>query len=99
MLQHQAQVTELNEVVLQLFCESACNSLVICMQFLHLHQDYEYNLELLDGRDAELEKYDANFEALKQDLQDRDQLVAQLQSGLAHADSGKSLALDIHACM
>lgn len=59
-------------------------------QFLQLQQDYEYNLELLDGRDAELEKYDTDFEGLKHELSARNQLAAQLRSELAHADSGMS---------
>lgn len=63
---------------------------MVCPQFLQLQQDYEYNLELLDGRDAELEKYDTDFEGLKHQLSARDQLVAELQSELAHADSGMS---------
>ena len=61
---------------------------MLCSQFLQLQQDYEYNLELLDGRDAELEKYDTDFDNLKHDLSARDQLVAQLRSKLAQADSG-----------
>ena len=63
---------------------------MVCPQFLQLQQDYEYSLELLDGRDAELEKYDTDFEGLKHQLSARDQLVAELQSELAHADSGTS---------
>ena len=63
---------------------------MVCPQFLQLQQDYEYNLELLDGRDAELEKYDTDFESLRHQLSARDQLVAELQSELAHADSGMS---------
>lgn len=69
-----------------------------CLQFVQLQQDYDYNLELLDARDAELEKYDTDFEALRQELSARDQLVAQLRSGLAHADSGKS-SIDIVNCI
>ena len=67
-----------------------------CLQFVQLQQDYEYNLELLDARDAELEKYDTDFEALKQELSGRDQLVAQLRSSLAHAHSGKSSIDDVN---
>lgn len=71
------------------------NLLTVCLQFHHLQQDYEYNLELLDGRDAELEQYDTQSAALKQELLAQEQLVAQLRSGLAHAGSGKFLTCQI----
>lgn len=58
------------------------------LQFLHLQQDYEYNLELLDGRDAELERYDKDFDAIRQELATRDQHIQQLSLGLAKAGSG-----------
>ena len=57
-------------------------------QFLHLQQDYEYNLELLDGRDAELERYDKEFDTIRRELAARDHLVSQLQTALAKAESG-----------
>ena len=60
------------------------------LQFLHLQQDYQYNLELLDGRDAELEQYDKNFDCSRQELAARDAVISQLRTGLAKADSGAS---------
>ena len=71
--------------------------MLYCVQFLHLQQDYEYNLELLDGRDAELEKYDAEHESLKLELSAQEQLVAQLRSALAQADSGEVTSLSYAA--
>jgi len=53
-----------------------------------LQQDYEYNLELLDGRDAELERYDKEFEAVRQELAAREHLVSHLRTALAKAESG-----------
>ena len=66
-----------------MYSERAC-----CLQFFHLQQDYEYNLELLDGRDAELERYDKEFDAVKQELASKEQLVAQLRTALTQAESG-----------
>ncbi|KAL3130258.1 Coiled-coil domain-containing protein 57 [Trebouxia sp. C0009 RCD-2024] len=56
-------------------------------KFLHLQQDYEYNLELLDGRDAELERYDKDFDAMRQELAAKDGLIAELHACLAKAES------------
>lgn len=58
------------------------------MQFLHLQQDYEYNLELLDGRDAELDRYDKDFDTIRQELAAKDSLISQLHARLAKAESG-----------
>ena len=60
----------------------------LLLQFLHLQQDYEYNLELLDGRDAELERYDKEFDALGHQLAAKDSAISHMQARLAKADSG-----------
>ena len=64
----------------------------LLLQFLHLQQDYEYNLELLDGRDAELERYDKEFDAIGQELAAKDSLMTQLHARLAKAESGLHLS-------
>ena len=61
------------------------------LQFAHLQQDYEYNLELLDGRDAELERYDKEFDAIRQELVAHDGLISQLHARLGKAESGTCL--------
>ncbi|DBA74086.1 TPA: Coiled-coil domain-containing protein 57 [Trebouxia sp. C0004] len=63
-------------------------------KFLHLQQDYEYNLELLDGRDAELERYDKEFDAIRQELAAREHLVCQLRTALAKAESDAQVEKD-----
>ncbi len=70
---------------------------MLCIQFLHLQQDYEYNLELLDGRDAELERYDKEFDAIRQELAAREHLISQLRTALAKAESGIEIKLPCHA--
>lgn len=60
----------------------------LLLQFLHLQQDYEYNLELLDGRDAELERYDKDFDAMRQELAAKDDRISELHARLAKAESG-----------
>lgn len=67
------------------------------IQFLHLQQDYEYNLELLDGRDAELERYDKEFDSIRRELAARDHLVSQLRTALAKAESGAATKLPHHS--
>ena len=59
-----------------------------CLQFLHLKQDYEYNLELLDGRDAELERYDKEFDDVKREVVAKDVIIGQMRSRLAKSESG-----------
>ena len=66
------------------------DSFNVPLQFLHLQQDYEYNLELLDGRDAELEQYDKDFDAVRQELAGREGLISQLHTRLAKTESGLS---------
>lgn len=65
---------------------------MLLLQFLHLQQDYEYNLELLDGRDAELERYDKEHDAIGQELAAKDSLMTQLHACLAKAESGLPLS-------
>lgn len=62
--------------------------MTLLVQFLHLQQDYEYNLQLLDGRDAELERYDKEFDANAQELAAKNSLISQLHARLAKAESG-----------
>ena len=61
---------------------------LFCLQFLHLKQDYEYNLELLDGRDAELERYDKEFDDLRREVAAKDAIIGQMRSSLAKSESG-----------
>lgn len=63
---------------------------------MHLQQDYEYNLELLDGRDDELERYDKEFDAIRQELAAREHLISQLRTALAKAESGIETNLLCH---
>lgn len=62
--------------------------MTLLVQFLHLQQDYEYNLQLLDGRDAELERYDKEFDTNTQELAAKTNLISQLHARLAKAESG-----------
>ena len=71
------------------------NSLSLLLQFLHLRQDYEYNLELLDGRDAELERYDKHFDGIRQELAAKDKISNELRSSLAKAETGQGCTYDI----
>ncbi|KAK9824627.1 hypothetical protein WJX72_011837 [[Myrmecia] bisecta] len=56
-------------------------------KLLLLQQDFEYNLQLLDGRDEELERYDAEFANLGASLADKDRMLAEYRSALAELES------------
>ena len=63
------------------------------LQLLLLHRDFEYNLKLLDGRDAELQRYDAQFSELRAELVQRDGLIAEMRLAVAQAESGEKRCL------
>lgn len=63
------------------------------LQLLLLHRDFEYNLQLLDGRDAELQRYDAQFSELRAELAQRDGLISDMRLAMAQAESGEMLCL------
>ena len=47
--------------------------------FLKLREDFQYNLKLLEDRDAELERYDALFASMKAVMRDREGEVSELR--------------------
>ncbi|KAK9916848.1 hypothetical protein WJX75_007800 [Coccomyxa subellipsoidea] len=59
----------------------------VSSRFLQLQQDFKYNLELLDGRDAELIQYEAEVNDLQSGLEQQGGLVEELQSFLAKAQA------------
>ena len=63
------------------------------LQLLLLHRDFEYNLKLLDGRDAELQRYDAQFSELRAELVQREGLISEMRLAVAQAESGGELCL------
>ena len=60
----------------------------MCPQFEQLKNDFRYNLGLLEDRDSELEKYDAEQSLMAASLADKEQLLAELQRLHADAMSG-----------
>ncbi len=64
----------------------------VSSRFLQLRQDFEYNLQLLDGRDAELMQYEAEVEGLQSGLEQQGCLVEELQASLSKAQTGKTFA-------
>ena len=63
------------------------------LQLLLLHRDFEYNLKLLDGRDAELQRYDAQSSEMRAELAQRDGLISDMRLAVAQAESGERLYL------
>ncbi|EIE22162.1 hypothetical protein COCSUDRAFT_55861 [Coccomyxa subellipsoidea C-169] len=59
----------------------------VSSRFLQLRQDFEYNLQLLDGRDAELMQYEAEVEGLQSGLEQQGCLVEELQASLSKAQT------------
>jgi hypothetical protein len=61
-------------------------------QMAELTHDFQYNLQLLAERDAELERYDTSSSQSNQLLAARAATITQLQAALADAQSGKATA-------
>lgn len=59
------------------------------VQFEELKQDFQYNLQLLSDRDAELERYDASTAELTAALEQKTQNNTDLKAALAQAQSGE----------
>lgn len=57
-------------------------------KFEQLKQDFEYNLKLLDERDSELDKYDAEFSVAAASLADKDRQMAELQALVDELQTG-----------
>jgi hypothetical protein len=58
-------------------------------QFEELKGDFQYNLQLLAERDAELEQADAAAASAAAELAAKGNTIAQLQSQLTQAESGE----------
>lgn len=58
------------------------------LQLEQLKSDFQYNLELLEARDAELSAFDAEHAALMAAVADRDRQLAELQALCAEAQAG-----------
>ena len=58
-------------------------------QLVELKGDFQYNLQLLAERDAELERLDANSAQLEAETAAKAASVLQLRSALAQAQSGE----------
>jgi hypothetical protein len=52
-----------------------------------LKEDFQYNLKLIEGRDAELERYDATFAEVKKVVRDRDVELSEIKIQLADAQA------------
>jgi hypothetical protein len=52
-----------------------------------LKEDFQYNLKLIEGRDAELERYDATFAEVKKVVRDRDVELSEVKIQLADAQA------------
>ncbi len=64
----------------------------VSAKFLQLQRDFAYNLQLLDGRDAELVQYDAEAAGLAADADAKTQLAEQMRAAAAHAQAGARAA-------
>lgn len=62
------------------------------LHFEELKGDFQYNLQLLAERDAELEQADTAASSAAADLAAKASTIMQLQSQLAQAQSGMHLA-------
>ncbi len=68
-----------------------CFSCLYFVQFDELRSDFQYNLQLLGERDAELERYDASTAQLTAAVHEHAQYAAQLQAELNAARAGGSM--------
>ncbi|CAL8467325.1 g6862 [Coccomyxa elongata] len=59
----------------------------VSSRFLQLQQDFQYNLQLLDGRDAELSQFEAEVEGLQSALEQKGSMVDELQASLTQAQT------------
>ncbi|BDA40384.1 probable NF-kappa-B essential modulator at N-terminal half [Coccomyxa sp. Obi] len=59
----------------------------VSSRFLQLQQDFQYNLQLLDGRDAELSQFEAEVEGLQSALEQKGCMVDELQALLTQAQT------------
>jgi hypothetical protein len=59
------------------------------LQFNQLRADFEYNLQLLEDRDAELAQYDSNAALQAAAAADKDRQLSEMQAALQHALSGE----------
>ena len=65
----------------------------VSARFLQLQQDFAYNLQLLDGRDAELAQYDAEVASLAADSEAKVQLAEQMRAAAVPAQAGGQAAV------
>ncbi len=63
---------------------------IVSSRFLQLQQDFQYNLQLLDGRDAELGQFEAEVEGLQSALEQKGSVVDELQASLTQAQTGQA---------
>lgn len=68
-------------------------------QFEELKGDFQYNLQLLAERDAELEQADTAASSAAAELAAKANTITQLQSQLAQAQSGTPRLLPLAPCM
>lgn len=61
----------------------------VSRQLLQLQADFQYNLQLLDNRDAELGQYDARVDALTALLQEKQHEAERFQKAATDAQKGK----------
>lgn len=69
--------------------ESQSQSKQLQSQFEELKSDFQYNLQLLAERDAELQQADTAAAATAAELATKTSTIAQLQAQLSHAQSGE----------
>lgn len=63
-------------------------------QMSALKDDFQYNLKLLEGRDSELEKFEALLQTMTAQAEDKDALLARLRSDAAEMESGAPCLLE-----
>jgi chromosome segregation ATPase len=68
-------------------------------QFEELKGDFQYNLQLLAERDAELEQADTSASSAIAELAAKANTITQLQSQLAQAQSGALCRQPLAPCM
>ncbi len=67
-------------------------------QLASLQSDFQYNLELLDGRDTELAAYDAALREAVGQAEQKDTLIAAMQQAISEAEAGGHSPLIFLSC-
>ncbi len=70
-----------------MFVKSSIDADVL-LQFEELKTDFQYNLKLLNERDAELDNYDASYFSSMSTITQKEALIAELQTLVTSVQAG-----------